>query len=54
MAVQGVVNQRGEATLPLLVGNRPVGKQKQGIATISYLFLYFNPLVNTKAISSIN
>ena len=34
--------------------NRPVGKQKQGIATISYLFLYFNPLVNTKAISSIN
>ena len=33
---------------------RPVGKQKQGIATISYLFLYFNPLVNTKAISSIN
>jgi hypothetical protein len=34
--------------------NRPVGKQKQGIATISCLFLYFNPLVNTKTISSIN
>jgi len=33
---------------------RPVGKQKQGIEATSHLFLHFNPLVNTKAISSIS
>jgi hypothetical protein len=32
---------------------RPVGKQKYCIEALSHLFLHFNPLVNTKAISSI-
>lgn len=33
---------------------RLVGKQKKGIEATSHLFLHFNPLVNTKAISSIS
>jgi len=34
--------------------NRLVGKQKKSIEATSHLFLHFNPLVNTKAISSIS
>jgi len=33
---------------------RLVGKQKKSIEATSHLFLHFNPLVNTKAISSIS